>query len=646
MRGVPLVSDYYPFIIFGIITGSIYGLTAMGLVLTYKTSGVFNIAHGAVCAAAAYTFYGLREEHGVPWPIAFLITFGVFGPVAGLILERLSVVLAPVSIAYRIVGTVGLLVAIRALISLVFGEQGLAFDTFLSQDEAFVVQDVTITIEHLITLGLGIGSAAGLYVFFRISRLGVAMRGVVDDSQLMSMSGTAPARVRRASWIIGTCFASMSGILFASNQGQLEINNLTLLVVQAFGAATIGRFQSVPLAFVGGLAVGVLQKVVAKGTAGQEQLQGLDLAVPFLVLFIGLLVIPRSKLVEVGRLVRARPPLPSIFPPQVRIAVVAALAVFLLVLPHIVGARLSGYNTAMSQVTLFVSLHLLVRTSGQISLCHVGFAAVGAAGFGHMVGNGVPFYLAVALGGVFCLPLALVVSVPAIRLSGLYLALATLGFGIVISQFAYPKNYMFGSGLPTQRAPGFDSDTSYYYLLLAFAVASVLLVLVIERSRMGRLLRAMSDSPIALTTLGTSVAVSRVLVFCISGFLAGISGALYATLFGSVNQDTFNFVNSLLALAVLAIAGTRAWSAAFIAPFLLYVIPLYFTDQSFTLWLQLFFGVGAIVAAASSQGAIGNLMAREAQRSEARAGRPSKRRNLRLARAGTRPERAVIGGVG
>jgi ABC-type branched-subunit amino acid transport system permease subunit len=319
--------------------------------------------------------------------------------------------------------------------------------------------------------------------------------------------------------------------------------------------------------------------------------------------------------------------------------------VALLVLPHVVGARLPGYNTAMSQVMLFASLHLLVRTSGQISLCHVGFAAVGAAGFGHMVAHGVPFYLAVLLGGLFCLPLALIVSVPAIRLSGLYLALATLGFGIVISQFAYPKSYMFGSGLPTTRAPGFDTDTSYYYLLLAFAAASVALVLVIERSRMGRLLRAMSDSPTALTTLGTTVAVSRVLVFCISGFLAGVSGAMYATLFGSVNQDTFNFVQSLLALAVLAIAGSRAWLAAFLAPALLYVIPLYFSDQKFNLWLQLFFGLGAIAAAAASQGALGSLMAREAQRHAARAARPSQRRKLRTSRSVAQPKHALMGGA-
>ena len=621
------MSDYAPFIIFGIITGSIYGLCAMGLVLTYKTAGVFNIAHGAVCAASAYTFYGLREERGLPWPVAFAIVLLVFGPLVGLVLERLSVVLAPVSTAYRIVGTVGLLVAIRALIALCFGEQGLTFSTFLSQETVFTTSDVNITVEHLFTLGLGLTAALALAIFFRISRLGVAMRGVVDDPQLLSMSGTAPVRVRRSAWVIGSCFASVSGILFASNQGQLEINVLTLLVVQAFGAATIARFHSVPLAFAGGIAVGVLQKVVSKGSGSVDQLQGLDLAVPFLVLFFGLLVIPRAKLVEVGRLVRARPSPPSSLSPRQRALALLSFGALLLVLPNLVGGRLPGYNTALTQVLLFVSLHLLVRTSGQISLCHFGFAAVGAAGFGHMLGHGVPFYLALLIGGLFCLPIALIVSVPAIRLSGLYLALATLGLGIMLAQYAYSKSYMFGGqALQTQRAPGFDTDKSYYYLLLAFAVVSVLLVLAVERSRLGRLLRAMSDSPIALTTLGTSVAVSRVLVFCISGFIAGVSGGLYASLFGAVNQDAFNYVQSLVALAVLAISGSRTITAAFVAPFLLYVVPLYFTDQSFTQWLQLSFGLGAILAAAASQGAVRTALVLATQRSARRVRGPAGRR--------------------
>ncbi len=139
------------------------------------------------------------------------------------------------------------------------------------------------------------------------------MRGVVDDPQLLSMSGTAPTQVRRVAWVIGSSFAALSGLLFASNQGQLDVNVLTLLVVQAFGAATIGRFQSLPWTFVGGLAVGVLQKVVSQATGSTAELQGIDLAVPFLVLFVGLLVIPKGKLPDIGQVIRARAVPPSPF---------------------------------------------------------------------------------------------------------------------------------------------------------------------------------------------------------------------------------------------------------------------------------------------------------------------------------------------
>ena len=622
------MSDYMPFIVFGLITGSIYGLTAMGLVLTYKTSGVFNFGHGAVCAAAAYAFYDLRERQGLPWLWAVLIVAVVFGPLAGLILERLAVVLAPVSTAYRIVGTVGLLVAIRALIGLRYGER------------RPVVRHVPVPGQGVHGLLRRDHRRARDHVQSRPGRCGgaVPVLPVLPAGHRDARRRRRPAaavddrdragRVRRAAWMIGSSFAAVSGILFASNQAQLDINVLTLLVVQAFGAATIARFQSLPMAFVGGLAVGVLQKVVGKLAGSHEQLQGLDLTVPFLVLFIGLLVIPRAQLVEVGRLVRARPPAASVLDPRVRAAILVAFLGLLLALPHMVSARLPGYNVALTQVLLFVSLHLLVRTSGQISLCHFGFAAVGAAGFGHMLGHGVPFFLALLIGGLACLPLALIVAVPAIRLSGLYLALATLGFGIVLTQFAYAKSYMFGNGqLLTRRPSGFAGDKEYYYLLLGFAIAAVLAVLAVERARLGRLLRAMSDSPTALTTPGH---LGR---RCPASSCSASPGSSPASAAGStprcsaaVNQDAFNYVQSLLALAVLAIAGSRTITAAFVAPFLLYVIPLYFTDEDFNRYLQLGFGLGAIAAAAGSQGAFGNLFAGQAQKHAGRARGPAGRR--------------------
>jgi ABC-type branched-subunit amino acid transport system permease subunit len=172
----------------------------------------------------------------------------------------------------------------------------------------------------------------------------------------------------------------------------------------------------------------------------------------------------------------------------------------------------------------------------------------------------------------------------------------------MLSQYFYGKSYMFGFGnLATRRPAGFGSDKAMYYLLLAVAILSILTVLLVERSRLGRLLRGMSDSPIALSTLGLSVNVSRVIVFCISGFLAGISGALYGSLFGSVSASSFNYVNSLVILAVLAISGRRTASAAIVAPILLYVVPNYISNENAATALQMFFGLAAIFAAINAQ---------------------------------------------
>ena len=173
--------------------------------------------------------------------------------------------------------------------------------------------------------------------------------------------------------------------------------------MQAFGAAAIARFTSLPMAFVGGIIVGVAQKLVAKLIVGHDDLQGIDLNVPFIVLFIVLLVCPRRSLVEAGRHDQGRAPSPQPVPePQVRTAGYAALAIVALLVPHFgrrdpphrVDARLSA------AVVLFLSLGLLVRTSGQISLCHVAFAAIGAATFAHTQSDGLPWVVAVLLAGI------------------------------------------------------------------------------------------------------------------------------------------------------------------------------------------------------------------------------------------------------
>ena len=136
-------------------------------------------------------------------------------------------------------------------------------------------------------MGVALVSAVGLYLFFRYSRLGVAMRGVVDNPDLVNITGTNPTGVRRWSWVIGTIFAAMSGVLLGPVLG-LNALLLILLVVQAYGAAAIGYFSNLPLTYVGGLLLGIGAALCTKYVGDVQWLGGLPASLPFIVLFIAL----------------------------------------------------------------------------------------------------------------------------------------------------------------------------------------------------------------------------------------------------------------------------------------------------------------------------------------------------------------------
>ena len=186
---------------------------------------------------------------------------------------------------------------------------------------------------------------------------------------------------------------------------------------------------------------------------------------------------------------------------------------------------------------------------------------------------------------------------PAIRLSGVFLALATLGFGIFLEKMLYLQDIMFGAtsdGIHGARPSFATSDKDYYYVVLAAAVICSILVVGIVRGRLGRLLLGLRDSPLALDTEGATTNVTRVLVFCISSFLAGIFGALYAGFVGSVNGATFPSFSSLTIIAVVVLAvGGAPWYAVSAAAFFA-VIPSYIDVDNIQSYIQIFFGLAVV----------------------------------------------------
>jgi ABC-type branched-subunit amino acid transport system ATPase component/branched-subunit amino acid ABC-type transport system permease component len=596
------MTDYLPFIVAGLVTGAVYGLAGIGLVLTYKTSGVFNFAHGALATVAAYAFYVLYVEHALSWQLAAAGSVLVVGPLMGLALELIARRIATAGLAYQVAATVGLLLLVEAGAELLFDTTEVRTVPVFLTDKHFMFHDTFVQWSDVIVFVFALAATIALAVFFRTSRTGLQMRAVVDDPALLSLTGTSPVATRRLAWVLGAMLVSASGVLFAP---LLPLNplQLTLLVVAAFGAAAIGGFSSLPLTLVGGLLIGVLASFSTKWfTTGA--LSGVPVSLPFIVLFAVLLVFPKSRLTaKAFTAARARATWSA--PTSVQLGGGLVVLAFLATVPAFAGVHITAWTVAVASVITFLSLSLLVRTSGQVSLAHVSFTAIGAAAFSHLaVDHGVPWLVALFLASAVAVPIGAVLSVPAIRLTGLYLALATFGFGILLQNMFYSQDFMFGSnglGLVEPRPswswiPG-DPDQGFYYVVLAFVAITTVLVILLGRSRLGRLMRGLADSPVAVATSGAEVNVTRVLVFCLSAFLAAGGGALAAVAQSTVNGDSYQPFTSLIFFVLIVIVfGGEPWNAV-LASALFYLVPSYLTSSDVARWTQLLFGIAALAVA-------------------------------------------------
>lgn len=568
------MTTFLAFTTIGLVAGCIYALTATGLVVTYTTSGVFNFAHGAIGMVAAFSYWQFSVEWGWPTPVALAVVLLVLAPLFGALVERLLI--RPVqgaAVDLSIVVTLGLLLFLIGLASLIWRPTTARNLPEFFSGQSVQVGSLAVKYNQLVIVAVAIAVAIGLKLFFSRTRTGIAMRAVVDDPSLAALAGCSPARVQQLSWALGATLASLAGILLAPLV-TLDIFVLTLLVINGYAAALVGRLKSLPLTTVGALVLGLSISYAVGYLPSGGVLSEVQGVIPMLFLFVVLVLLPPARLRTGSGQAPVTPTVPGLRQSLIAAGALVAVAVALSLVLGPSGLATGG-RTFVVALTL-LSLVLLTGYSGQVSLCQLTFVGLGAYAMGTWGHGGslVGVVAAVLLAGAA----GALVALPTLRLRGLYLALATYAFANGMSVLFFDRRLGPRGNLEVDRInlPGIPTESDRAFFLLAaviFALAAVG-VLALRRGPFGRRATALNDSPAACATLGLDVRRTKLVIFTLSAGLAGLSGALLGGLRGSVGPDDFAALGSALLLLVLRIGGINTVTGALFGALVVSLFPV------------------------------------------------------------------------
>jgi branched-chain amino acid transport system permease protein len=595
---------FFTYTVLGLVIGASYAIAASGLVLTYATTRIFNVAHGATAMFMAFTYWELAYNQGLPNWLSLLLVVFVIAPVSGALLERYVIRrVADATVGVTLVVTVAVLVGL-------FGAAQKIWPPGVHQVEQFFVGHgitagtVRVGGNDMLTIALALLAGGLLFVFLTFTRTGIAMRAAVDDKELLALHGGRPHLMSAIAWALGSSLAGLAGILLVSaHPSDLNYFSLTLLVINSYAAAMAGRLTSLPKTFAGAAGLGLLSAYASGYLPTSASWTGFREAIPAIFLLLMLLVMPQAQL-RVGRLAGVR----GVRTPEMWKVGAASAGVLAVVL--VLNGSLSDvdvHRVALALVLAILALSMVPLTgfSGYVSLAQFSFFGVGALVVAKTHSDSVT---AVLGGAVVAAVVGVLVALPSLRLQGLYLALSTIAFAQIMDTMVFqsPTFFGFGGSLPTKRLVllGFHFRSDASYGILAAAVFCVLGagVVLLRRGRYGRLLIALRDSPAACATLGLNPRLARVAVFAGSAAVAGLGGGLYAGLEKQVGSTDFQLFNSLPLLLIVVCIGVTSVSGALGAGAMLMALNSYPTVQPY---LFLIIAVAAVGSGKQPNGLTG-----------------------------------------
>ncbi|MFL6240610.1 MAG: ABC transporter permease subunit [Actinomycetes bacterium] len=619
----------------GLVVGCVYALAAMGLVVTYTTSGIFNFAHGAVAAVAAFGYWDLAVAHGWPHWLAAIVIVLLFAPVAGALVERVVMRhLGAAPLEAQLAVTVGLLLLLIGVANAVWDPSRPYEVPYFLGNTHVSIAGVTVRGSDLLIMGVAIAVAVGLRFFLVTTQTGVAMRAVVDNRELVGLTGARPHRYGQFGWMLGFGLAALAGILIApSLVPEFTVTNVTLLVMNGYVAAVIGRLSNLPLTFAGGIFLGLAENYAKGYIPSDSSLATYTPAVSMIVLVGALLVLPQARL-RAGR-AEAVPRPPRVAGLWTSLMAGALVIVIGVVAAHTLSAtNLSTASHGVAYALIGLSVLLLTGYGGAVMLCPLTFAGIGAFATLH-VGHGGSWLGILAAVGLSAGAGALL-TLPALRLRGLYLALLTLAFAFALDAVWFPRTGTFLSQtlITADRVhiPGVplspDTANGDQYMFIVEVVAFVALgvaLLAVRRSRFGRRLVAMSDSPAAFATLGLRIPWNKLAVFSASAALAGFGGAIYVQQQGNVSYPDFTLLGSLSLVLIIVIFGVRSVAGVLVAGLLLaigQIAPSHLPDALRDV-VDLAIGLGAIGIARNPNGLFGHVSYLQRRRDKSAGGGPA-----------------------
>jgi ABC-type branched-subunit amino acid transport system permease subunit/ABC-type branched-subunit amino acid transport system ATPase component len=584
----------------GIVNGLIYALVALGLVLVFRASGVINFAQGQIGAFGGYVMAIMFVNFDVPYGLSFPLAVAC-GAILGALTELLVV--------RRLFRQPRLLLFIATLgvaqLILVLQLQLPTIDTFTQYPTLVTSRwdvpalDFTVRGDQLVVLVAVPVLVVVLGYLLQRTRFGLAVRSAADNPNAASLSGISVRAVSTQVWVIAGVLSVVSALLIGPIQnldaGSVQQALGPNLLLLALTAAMFGRMTSFPLALVGGVVVGVLDQLVLANSTGTP---GLNKLVMFLLLIVLVLVRGRAglageeswTLVAKPRAAReelARHPLSR----AARWCGIGALLAAGLGAPFLIDqpTEYIKYAEVLIFIIVAVSATVLTGWAGQLSLGQFAFTAVGAY-LTVYYAQQLDFVVALLIATAWGVGISIVMGVPALRIRGLYLAVVTLGFALMVEGWFLGIDRLNNApgGFGAQLSPPPDigpwnmrDKRAFYYVCFVVLLVVLFLAWRVRRSGIGRSMVAVRENDASAAAYTVSPTRMKLIAFAVAGGIAALAGGLLSLANTTTQPAQFPPTESLLVLSVAVVGGITSTTGAVLGTLVVVGIPTIFdgTDE-------------------------------------------------------------------